>query len=554
MTRMGKRLASTASTSRTRGRGLAAGAWRFALLLAGFAGCGAPEPAAPKAPTYRGLTLHGSVLAPPGSDARPLADLLRAPAGEWSATRGAQVDLPDAPIALADLPADRDWVLFPALFLGDLMAANKLGSIPAKLLRPTPRPDRLERPESESVAVKDASGQADDPYAFGDILPELRDQVIRYGGTIVGLPVGSSALVLAYRRDAFERDALKAAASGAGVKLEPPETYEQLDALARFLHEQDWDGDGKPGAGIALALREDADDVAAAVFLARAAALGLHPDYFGLFFDETTMEPRIASQPFVDALEATTRLAALGPEGAASLDARAARQAFREGRAALLIDRADAAREWTNPDRPIAVAVVPLPGSSRVFDPRRKAYQESERINRPTYLGWSGGWLISPVQGGKRAGATLDFLEQLTSTEGSARLVMNRAFPLLPARGSQAGQDRLDPRSNVRGWGRAVARTLTAPRMISGLRLPGASDYHRDLETARRAATTGAVPAATALQTARDQWNARTQSLGRERQQWHYRRSLNIPTAGTEPPAPTPATPAATSPASDATR
>ena len=57
----------------------------------------------------------------------------------------------------------------------------------------------------------------------------------KYGSDRLGLPLGGTALVLVYRRDAFTRPANLAAAGTAGIKLEPPATWGQLDALAEVL-------------------------------------------------------------------------------------------------------------------------------------------------------------------------------------------------------------------------------------------------------------------------------------------------------------------------------
>ncbi len=75
------------------------------------------------------------------------------------------------------------------------------------------------------------------------------------------------------------------AAAEKGLKLQPPRTWEELDALARFFQGRDWDGDGQPGHGIALVLGDDAEGLGNATFLARAASLGQHPDQFSFVFD-----------------------------------------------------------------------------------------------------------------------------------------------------------------------------------------------------------------------------------------------------------------------------
>ena len=132
-----------------------------------------------------------------------------------------------------------------------------------------------------------------------DFVPAFREQVSRYGEDRFALPCGASALVLAYRRDAFENEANRAAARAAGLELKPPRTWSELDALARFFDGRDWNGDGKPDHGIVLAMGPDSEEgMGDTAFLARAASLGQHRDQYSFLFDS-------------DAFHAADRLAAV---------------------------------------------------------------------------------------------------------------------------------------------------------------------------------------------------------------------------------------------------
>ena len=172
-------------------------------------------------------------------------------------------------------------------------------------VRPAPRRDSDDPPE-ESAA---------DALQFADVVPAYRDQVSKYGSDRMGLPYGGSALVLVYNRPAFEGEANREAARKAGVTLEAPKTWKQLDALAKFFQGRDWNGDGSADHGIALALGRDAEGVGDATFLARAASLGQHRDQYSFLFDADTMAPRIESPPFVEALRDLVALKESGPPG-----------------------------------------------------------------------------------------------------------------------------------------------------------------------------------------------------------------------------------------------
>ena len=237
---------------------------------------------------------------------------------------------------------------------------------------------------------------AADPFAFDDVLPAFRDQVTRYGEPRMALPYGGSALVLAYRRDAFAGEANLRAAAEAGLKLEPPTTWEQLDALAKFFQGRDWDGDGSPDSGLALALGPDAEGLGEAVLLARAAGEGLHPDQFSFLFDADTMAPRIALAAVRrGAGGRSLRGRGSGRRGSGDFDAEAARRAFRvgEGRPP---DRPRRAGRGAGPSRSRRAASgwppcrapggCSTPSAARSTTPRR-------RIGR-AYLPGGGGWLI----------------------------------------------------------------------------------------------------------------------------------------------------------------
>jgi multiple sugar transport system substrate-binding protein len=335
--------------------------------------------------------------------------------------------------------------------------------------------------------------------------------------------------VLIYRQDAFESQTNRAAAQKSGVKLEPPATWTQLDALARFFHDRDWDGDGARDHGIALVVGSDAEGVGNAIFLARAAVLGQHRDHYSFLFDSETMAPRIEAPPFVEALAGLVALKSLGPPGMDRFDSEGARAAFRSGKAAMLIDRAERAAFWSH-GKPLGVA--PLPGSERVFEPSQKVWQPTTTPNSPSYLPWGGGWLVglSRNLSGTKLEAAQDFARYLAGPDNSSRIIAERQFPMLPARIAQMSLGLPDPTGapdvGSREWGEAVRRTLLAERVVPGLRIPDAAGYLEDLGKGRADALAGKSPEE-ALRQVAQAWAERTRRLGTKHQAWHYRRSLN---------------------------
>ena len=515
----------------SRFRGGRVGRW---VVISGalVAGCGTPTATKPAPLPFRGVSI---VVAAVGETA--VLPTVSAQRGEWEASREASCRVLDQPVEPSNL-AGAQVLVFRGDRLGDLVDAGALAVLPESLVQP---PAAIDPATDERRPDDEAEPSSADALQFSDVVPAFRDQVSKYGNDRLGLPYGGSALVLVYNRPAFAREPNQAAARSTGLTLEPPTTWKDLDRLAAFFHGRDWDGDGAADSGIALALGPDPEGVGDATFLARAAALGQHRHHYSLLFDSDTMEPRVATPPFVEALTALLDLKAVGPPGVETFDAETARKAFREGRVALLIDRAEMAGHWGG-GKVKSIGLAPLPGSERVYEPVNKKWETLATPNRPSYLPKGGGWLVAVAASarGRQREAAVDFAKYLINPETSNRVRSDRDFPMLPVRGSQVALGLLDPRSapgvESRAWSEAVGKTLLAPRVIPGLRIPGAEGYLADLSAGRVAAARGETTEK-ALKSVADAWSARTKALGVERQLWHYRRSLNsLVTAPTPPP------------------
>jgi multiple sugar transport system substrate-binding protein len=488
---------------------------------------------------YEGVELEVAALGDPA-----LLEAVRVQTGEWERDTGAKLNIRAEAVDLSGA-AEVDLILFPGDQLGALVDAGLLARIPEAAIRPSTVFGGA-GPRADSNAAEKPAEEADvpvhrDALDFSDIALPFREQVSKYGDERFALPLGGSTLVLVYRRDAFHADANRLAAQASGVVLEPPSTWEQLDALVRFFQGRDWNGDGQPDSGIALPLGLDSEGLATEILIARSAAFGQPADQYALLFDAETLEPRIDFPPFVESLEALAGWKQEGPPEMARFDAGAARAAFRDGRVALLIDRAERAQHWTDPRNPADVAVAPLPASTRVFDPQRKAWIVPRVPNRIGYLRGGGGWLggVNARSEKRKAEAALGLLIQLASPEIAQEIVSDPAFPMTPVRSSNLALGLPDARSAVGvdsiGWGQAVLETYGAPRPVVGLRIPDAAGYLADLDAARRAVVDG-QPAEPALARVADLWRARSKTLGVARQLWHYRRSLNRLSTTAQPP------------------
>ena len=187
--------------------------------------------------------------------------------GEWEASRGGQISIVEEPVSVESMTT-ADVVLFPAERLGDLVDAGVLATISNAAVMP-PKPPDLETEDQGQREPASSTAAPEDTFQYMDFAPAYREQVTRYGSDRLALPYGGSALVLVYRRDAFESKANKSAAREAGLTLEAPSTWTKLDSLAKFFQDRDWNGDGQPEYGIAVALGADAEGVGDASFLAR---------------------------------------------------------------------------------------------------------------------------------------------------------------------------------------------------------------------------------------------------------------------------------------------
>jgi multiple sugar transport system substrate-binding protein len=508
--------------------------WGLILgLTSTLGGCslGTSKTKTASAPPFQGVKL---VVGAVGDTA--ILPVVAAQRGEWQATKGGAITVRQEAVEPSRTEGI-DVFLFPGDRLGGLVDHQALAVLPESVVQPAP-PETEEEATGTSASRREEKTAPADPLQFGDVAMAYRDQVTKYGSDRMALPIGGSALVLVMNRSAFEREANRESAQKEGLTLEPPTTWEEFDQLARFFQGRDWNGDGTPDFGVALAPGQDPEGLGEATFLARAASLGQHRDQYSFLFDADSMVPRITTPPFVETLRDLAALKECGPPDMPAFDAEAARRAFEQGNVAMLIDRAERAGSWGHGK---AIGVAPLPGSKRVYDPARKVWETDARANHPSYLPFGGGWLVGVSRRltGPQREAAIDFARYLISPETASRIRGDRAFPMIPVRTSLLVQGFADPRAapgvSVRQWSDAVGRTLGAARVVPSLRIPQANDYLADLGKARQAVLQGESPER-ALENVAELWSKRTEELGKDRQLWHYRRSLNALATLPEPP------------------
>ncbi|MFM7317925.1 MAG: ABC transporter substrate-binding protein [bacterium] len=456
----------------------------------------AAAPLAPPNPTFQGVKLKVSALEDPAL-AEVAADLV----GEWQASRQGEVEIVAKPAAVAagGLDPAVDVWLIRGQKLGELIdteAIEPLGDLNA---------DWAKRP------------------------PVFESIISRYGPDRYGVPLGTRMLVLAYRYDVVNAPAMQETIKKAGLSF-PPKTWDEFDKLITLLKQT------LPGVLALPSSSEPGDHLLVDIFLARATAVGKHRDHFSFLFSAETMEPRIAGTPFADTLSA---LASLKPAG--NLSPTQARNAFREGQAAFLIDYAENASLWARPDENSKIGVLPLPGSFRVYEPDRKAYDKMQAIQPSAYLPAGGGYLAVLARGRtpEIQAAAKDLLVYFSSDSTATSWAADRRMAMCPTRDAMLAAGFVDPRIAPKvesgAWGESILAQITGENPVVGLRIPGSSSFLADLEAAVAAGMTGKAPA-TELENAAKKWKERVSAFGVQRLKWHYRRSLVRPV--TDPKAP----------------
>lgn len=360
-------------------------------------------------------------------------------------------------------------------------------------------------------------------YRQRDVFELIRLREVRWGNTVMAVPLGSPTFVLLYRRDIFEK-----------LSLKPPATWEEYDALASRLedrtalgklappNDQPWQAVAEPwGPGWA-----------GQVLLARAASRARHRSQFSTLFEYRTMTPLIDRPPFVEALREMESLAPrLGPE-ALEWSPRDARAALLNGRCAMAITWASAAEDKEIRESAVAAAFAQLPGSTRVYNYRSDAWEKRPDDDDPrvTLLGVSGR-LASLTNESRQPQAAAQLLVWIAGelsedvcSQSPHTTLFRESHLARVARWIGPGFDDLAATS----YGETVQEALERSGWVCSPRIPGRSAYLAALDDAVRKAVEGDDSADAALRAAAEQWQTITDGLGRASQQKAYMRSVGL--------------------------
>jgi multiple sugar transport system substrate-binding protein len=470
------------------------------LLFGLLAGCPDATPPTPVPPSEEPKApLRVVVIDDPG--------LATSVARQWRARAEGELEIrPMTAVELGDPRRRRlsaDAILYPSGLIGELAERDWIVPIESAVLN-------------------------SDEFGRRDIFDQLRQHEIVWGEKVFAVPLGSAPFTLVYRPDVFQQ---------LGVK--PPATWQQYaevsDRLSQALSAEGGGPTGRPRLALVEPL---GNGWAGQMLLARAAPYARHPSYFGALFDMDTMEPLIASPPYVKALEGLVAAAKLGPAEAIQYAPADVRRLLRGGQCAMGVtwpSQADVLDETARakPEEPILLAAAELPGSTTVYHASDQEWQTRDvsEDGHATLLALAGR-LGSVVKGARQPQAAQTFLLRLSSKEWSGDIsphssatTLYRVSQMRDAK-SWVG-DSFDADATT-AYAELVRQTFRRSLWMSSVRIPGRLRYLGALDEAVQAAVRGDGTPAACLEQAAERWRQITVELGVEKQRLAYQRSLGI--------------------------
>ncbi len=419
-------------------------------------------------------------------------------AREWLGRTEEELVVRDATVAevttASRLPAD--VVVFPSGLIGQLAERA--------LITPL-EPAALEEPD----------------FDHRDIFDQLRLREMKWGNRTMVATIGSPQLLLAYRGDLFDR-----------FGLQPPTDWGEYQAVVARLAEAAKAADGETDGIKAWkpSLEPLSEGWAGQLLLARGASYALYRDQVSCLFRFESMAPLVAEQPYVRALEELVAAAKAGGFTNDRLTPTATFAALRAGRCVMAIG-------WPAPELAMDAAAQDagpirfslLPGGRQAFRFATGSWQQrepNEEVCVPVLAvaGRSAAVTSSSSDPQRAQSLVLWLASRQVSQQVSPHSVATTLFRSSHVSVAQRWTGSLSPEA-TRHYAETLAKTLSLPRAVPGVTIPGRSDYLAALDQAVEAALQG-TPAREALQQAAKQWQAITDKLGRDEQRRANARSL----------------------------
>lgn len=368
--------------------------------------------------------------------------------------------------------------------------------------------------------------------SLDDIHPVYRDRLMTWDGKWIAVTVDGDLYSGYYRKDLFQDPKTRADFRASyNYELAPPDTWEQYRSIAEFFTARR-SQDGSPLYGTVEAFARGGQQFWD--LFSRASAYTNHPDFPGAqFFDPDTMRAQINSPGWVRAAQEFVDILQFCPPGAESFGIVEARKAFLSGQTAMILDWGDTAQNSNGSDSKVEgkVGFFVLPGSHEVWNGRAWRWDRLLDPHKAPFLAF-GGWVASVPSNSKEKEAAWDYIMWYGSPENSMKDVVSAGTGINPYRWTHFAE--IDAWTGVFSRGAAseylnvVRASLSSPFAALDLRIPGFFRYTSALEKQLSRALHREAPVKEALDVAAAEWEAITDSLGREQQREIYRTSMGL--------------------------
>jgi multiple sugar transport system substrate-binding protein len=374
---------------------------------------------------------------------------------------------------------------------------------------------------------------ADADIEWNDIAPFFRDFSATYNGRVYTIPLDGDYHMGYYRTDLLEE-----------AGLEPPRTWDDYLAIARFFHGKDLNGDGEPDYGSCFSKKRGAQGWQFAWSFV-SPFVQTQGTSQGAFFDVQTMQPLVHNEGWRKAMQILKQTTQYAPRDELNLGLENARHLFISGRCALSVDWGDTGTLAIAPDISAVqdkTGAVILPGTTQVLDRATGQLVECDQtvcpyaikgVNHAPYAsfgGWSGG--INAAADSRVKDAAYAFFSYMSQPAQANVDVTIGKTGFNPYRTSQFLNRQLWVEAGMspaaaRLYLGAIEESLNSPNMVLDLRIPQNQRYLQVvLDTAMGQYLAGEITLEEFERQVYDGWEAITQEVGREKQREAYGGSL----------------------------
>lgn len=367
---------------------------------------------------------------------------------------------------------------------------------------------------------------------YQDVLPHYK-RVASWGDVAYQVPVDGDRHYLQYRKDLLEDPRFHMAfKKETGKPLQVPQTWPELQDIARFFHGSQLDDSAATGSQPAISGLVEvtvSDALLGNQFIKRAAPYAKHPAVKGgFYFELETMKPLINTPGFVRALEDFVAAGDLYPPGGHRMNFPEVIQAFGHGEAVFSDSWDDPFIQAMEPGNPLRnkVATSLSPGSREVWNRNTGQWDQFPEVNYVPYIVY--GWTSAVARASDHKEAAFDFLGFYANKQNHQADLLVGRFGMNPFRHSD-----LDARFWIEraGWSKAVAQSYvdTLDKMnqstnkVLDLRIHRGQEYVQILSVGVYRALTGRDTPQAALDEVARRWERLTRRIGVYKQRDAYR-------------------------------